>query len=194
MHKGEIVEVTPFTGDHKARRQGGRLVFAIVMDVACTVGLERVGFQFEIAGIHRGEEVARRADTPGWEDTEWHANTRRAIKGCMRALLADWWREQLFDLWAECRLDGMEQALFVDLQRVSGIPIIQAHHQRGDVWQVDDRTHSVRQEQLAGSHLPDSIFFQSLHGCPPSAGAFSSAPAVPTMPASSTCHGYSLSP
>ena len=38
------------------------------------------------------------------------------------------------DLHAECRLDGMEQALFVDFQRVSGIPIIQAHNQCGDVW------------------------------------------------------------
>src|SRR5438034_10082182 len=68
------------------------------------------------------------------------------------------------------------------------------------MWQVDDRTHPVRQEQLAGSHLPDSIFFQSLHDCPPSTGAFSSAPAVPTvpavstMPASSAGRVYSLSP
>src|SRR5260370_38773463 len=83
MYPGKIIKVSSLAGDHEARGQYAWLLCTVVVDVARSVGLKRVGLQFKVAGIKRSEQAAARADHPTREGCHGNADQHPCIKRVM---------------------------------------------------------------------------------------------------------------
>ena len=89
----EVVEMTSLTCDHKARGENGWLVqpVTVPVDVASTIGLEWVGFEFEVAGLQRSELTTVRAEHSARERRDGDADARQRIERALRGYLGDGW-------------------------------------------------------------------------------------------------------
>ncbi len=118
-----------------------------------------MGGKHKIVIFDGREQMAFGADEPARKERDGHTDKIGGIERILSGFRAARWGEQLCHLWAEDALYGGEQAFFDEVLCVPGIPIVEAHDERGHIGKVDDRTDSVGQEELAGANLTNRIFF-----------------------------------
>src|SRR5579859_7756519 len=105
-----------------------------MMPIARTIWIIGVGGELKIARIKRCQQMTFGADHPAWERRDWYPNGGSRTERRLYSSIADGRRKQLCHLRSKHGLNSRKQAFFENLFRPRGIPIVQAHNQRGHMW------------------------------------------------------------